>query len=67
MSEENALQQDAQAPGTTLKATQELLTRARAELGRVIAGQSEVIGEVLWPCSRKGMRCSKACRELPRR
>ncbi len=47
MSEENSLQQDAQAPGTTLKATQELLTRARAELGRVIAGQSEVIGEVL--------------------
>jgi MoxR-like ATPase len=47
MSEENPLQQDAQAPGTTLKATQELLTRARAELGRVIAGQGEVIGEVL--------------------
>ena len=35
MSEENPLQQDAQVPGTTLKATQELLTRARAELGRV--------------------------------
>ena len=47
MSEENSLQQDAQAPGTTLKATQELLTRARAELGRVIAGQGEVIGQVL--------------------
>ncbi len=47
MSEENALQPDAQAPGTTLKATQELLARARAELGRVIAGQNEVIGEVL--------------------
>lgn len=47
MSEENPSQQDAQAPGTTLKATQELLTRARAELGRVIAGQNEVIGEVL--------------------
>ncbi|MGD0482150.1 MAG: MoxR family ATPase [Terracidiphilus sp.] len=47
MSEENTSQQDAQAPGTTLKATQELLTRARAELGRVIAGQNEVIGEVL--------------------
>ena len=46
MSEENPLQQDAQAPGTTLKATQELLTHARAELGRVIAGQGEVIGEV---------------------
>jgi MoxR-like ATPase len=47
MSEENSLQQDAQAPDTTLKATQELLTRARAELGRVIAGQNAVIGEVL--------------------
>ncbi len=47
MSEENSLQQDAQAPGTTLKATQELLTRAHTELGRVIAGQNEVIGEVL--------------------
>jgi MoxR-like ATPase len=47
MSEENTSQQDAQAPGTTLKATQELLTRARAELGRVIAGQDEVIGQVL--------------------
>ncbi len=47
MSEENSLQQEAQAPGTTLKATQELLTQARAELGRVIAGQNEVIGEVL--------------------
>ncbi len=47
MSEENALQPDAQAPGTNLKATQELLARSRAELGRVIAGQNEVIGEVL--------------------
>jgi MoxR-like ATPase len=47
MNEENSLQQDAQAPGTSLKATQELLNRARAELGRVIAGQNEVIGEVL--------------------
>jgi MoxR-like ATPase len=47
MNEENRLQQDAQAPGTTLKATQELLAHARAELGRVIAGQGEVIGEVL--------------------
>src|SRR5580692_7242102 len=47
MSEENPLQQNAQAPSTSLKTTQELLTRARAELGRVIAGQNEVIGEVL--------------------
>jgi len=47
MSEENPLQQDTQVPGTTLKATQELLAHARAELGRVIAGQGEVIGEVL--------------------
>ena len=37
MSEENTSQQDAQAPGTTLKATQELLTRARAELGPLLS------------------------------
>jgi MoxR-like ATPase len=47
MSEENQLQQDAQVQAATLRATQELLTRARAELGRVIAGQNEVIGQVL--------------------
>jgi MoxR-like ATPase len=47
MNEENPLQQDAQVQGTTLKATQELLTHARTELGRVIAGQNEVIGQVL--------------------
>ena len=47
MSEENSLQQDAQAQNPTLKATQELLAHAHAELGRVIAGQGEVIGEVL--------------------
>ena len=35
------------AQGRRLPATQQLLRRARAELGRVIAGQSEVIGEVL--------------------
>jgi len=45
MSEE--FEQGAQAQTTTLKATQGLLARARAELGRVIAGQGEVIGEVL--------------------
>jgi MoxR-like ATPase len=37
---------DAQAQ-TALKATQQLLAAARGELGRVIAGQDEVIGEVL--------------------
>jgi len=47
MSEENPLQQDAQEQPATLRATQELLARARGELGRVIAGQGEVIGEVL--------------------
>jgi len=47
MNEENPLVQGAAAEGATLKATQELLARAHAELGRVIAGQSEVIGEVL--------------------
>ncbi len=45
MSEE--YEQSAQTQTTNLKATQELLARARAELGRVIAGQNEVIGEVL--------------------
>jgi MoxR-like ATPase len=45
MSEE--FEQSAQTQTATLKATQELLARARAELGRVIAGQGEVIGQVL--------------------
>ena len=40
-------EQGAQAPSAALPATQQLLAHARAELGRVIAGQSEVIGEVL--------------------
>lgn len=47
MTEENLLPQDAPAQNTTLKATQQLLAQARTELGRVIAGQGEVIGEVL--------------------
>ena len=37
----------AQPPSATLPATQQLLAASRAELGRVIAGQNEVIGEVL--------------------
>ena len=47
MSEKNPLRQDGQTQEATLRATRELLAQARAELGRVIAGQSEVIGEVL--------------------
>jgi MoxR-like ATPase len=47
MSEENPLGQGEQTQEATLKATRQLLTQARAELGRVIAGQSEAIGEVL--------------------
>lgn len=51
MSEENLQEQNpapaAQTQSATLKATPQLLSHARAELGRVIAGQSEVIGEVL--------------------
>ena len=51
MTEESNLErnfgQGAQAQGATLPATQQLLSTARAELGRVIAGQGEVIGEVL--------------------
>jgi MoxR-like ATPase len=34
-------------PSAALPATQQLIAHSRAELGRVIAGQSEVIGEVL--------------------
>ena len=45
MTEERNLEQG--APQSTLPATHQLLTTARAELGRVIAGQSDVIGEVL--------------------
>ncbi|MGH9560006.1 MAG: AAA family ATPase, partial [Terracidiphilus sp.] len=51
MSEENLLAQSStqsvQSQGAGLKATPQLLTHARGELGRVIAGQNEVIGEVL--------------------
>ncbi len=47
MIEESNLEQGAQAQSAALPATQELLVTARAELGRVIAGQGEVIGEVL--------------------
>jgi MoxR-like ATPase len=47
MSEEQELQQQVQPQVAALPATQQLLTHSRAELGRVIAGQSEVIGEVL--------------------
>ena len=47
MSEEKPSQQSPQATVAPLQATQALLTQAQAELGRVIAGQHEVIGEVL--------------------
>jgi MoxR-like ATPase len=47
MSEENPIEQSAETQRITLTSTQQLLAQARAELGRVIAGQSEVIGEVL--------------------
>ncbi len=51
MSDENLPDQNpgqtTQTQSTALKATPQLLTHARAELGRVIAGQHEVIGEVL--------------------
>jgi MoxR-like ATPase len=47
MSEEQGLEQGTRPQGTALPATQELLRQARAELGRVIAGQGDVIGEVL--------------------
>ncbi|MGC9223958.1 MAG: AAA family ATPase [Terracidiphilus sp.] len=47
MSEKNPLEQDGQTQEATLRATRELLAQARAELGRVIAGQGDVIREVL--------------------
>jgi MoxR-like ATPase len=47
MNEEQGFGQSAQTESAALPATQQLLTHARAELGRVIAGQSDVIGEVL--------------------
>ncbi len=47
MTDESKTEQRVQAQGTTLPATQQLLAASRSELGRVIAGQSEVIGEVM--------------------
>jgi MoxR-like ATPase len=47
MNEEQGFGQSAQTQSAALPATQQLLTYARAELGRVISGQSDVIGEVL--------------------
>ena len=47
MNEEQGFGPAAQTQSAALPATQQLLTHARAELGRVIAGQSNVIGEVL--------------------
>ncbi len=47
MTEEEKVIQSAQTPSVALPATQQLLALGRAELGRVIAGQNDVIGEVL--------------------
>ena len=47
MTEEREIAQNAQVQDVALPATQQLLTQTRAELGHVIAGQHEVIGEVL--------------------
>ncbi|MGB6745537.1 MAG: MoxR family ATPase [Terracidiphilus sp.] len=50
MSEESSFEPrvDAQSEeGASLKATRQLLAQTRTELGRVIAGQDEVIGEVM--------------------
>jgi len=48
MSEENSMQPAAEAHSEpALKATRQLLDHARAQLGRVIVGQHEVIGEVM--------------------
>ena len=47
MTEPNDSHQGTQPPSAVLPATQQLLAHARTELGRVIAGQSAVIDEVL--------------------
>jgi MoxR-like ATPase len=47
MNEQQGVEQSAETQNAALPATQQLLTHARSELGRVIAGQSDVIGEVL--------------------
>jgi MoxR-like ATPase len=47
MSLESVPPQDTSTETTGLRATQELIAHARTELGRVIAGQNEVIEEVL--------------------
>jgi MoxR-like ATPase len=47
MTEQPAVEKSALSPSLALPATQQLLTKSRAELGRVIAGQNDVIGEVL--------------------
>jgi MoxR-like ATPase len=47
MTEETNQEQSAATHTAALPATKQLLAASRAELGRVIAGQSEVIGEVL--------------------
>jgi MoxR-like ATPase len=47
MNEEQGFEQGTRPQGAALPATQQLLIHARAELGRVISGQSDVIGEVL--------------------
>jgi MoxR-like ATPase len=47
MTDEQNLEQGAPQQSAMLPATQQLLAHARAELGRVIAGQGEAIGEVL--------------------
>jgi MoxR-like ATPase len=52
MTEERNLEQG--GPQSTLPATQQLLATARVELGRVIAGQSDVIGEVLMAVLTQG-------------
>ena len=47
MTKEREVEMSDPAAGAALPATQKLIAQGRAELGRVISGQSEVIGEVL--------------------
>jgi hypothetical protein len=60
-----AAQADAQS--ASLQATNQLIAHARGELGKVISGQRTAIEEVLIAVSARAMRCSKACRALPKR
>lgn len=49
------------------QACAEPLGRIKIEMGRVIAGQDQLIDRLLLALVADGTSCSKACRGLPRR